>query len=264
VGKLWLAVAAPQQPQQGVKECELVKLGGTAFVKVKNEHLYFYDQHLRPGNLEERNRRKVWVDMGDALLMPTDEDGFYEFYKRYSGGTLFTRGICATHWGWADLLARGELVSAGQDPKPDWTNCKGPDVNETRWLPAYPRDNFMGAVGVALGNLDEWTQKLTESADIPVGIVATIQASARGGPAVCWGTSGEIQVDGPLPWGNYTLKTIWLGPGGIYECTNLNHYSQLWPHRPYKPKKGEFDSWKASFDQWRRDLASQPNLKKIG
>jgi hypothetical protein len=262
VGKLWLAVAAPQQPHQGVKECEVVKLGGAEFVKVKNQQLYFYEQHLRTGTLEERRRRKVWVDPSDALLMPVDEDGFHEFYGRYSGGTSFSRGICATHWGWDDLINRGSLVSAGQNPKPNWTNCNGPDVTETRWLPAYPFEDLAGAASIALGNLDEWTRELTVSEDVPVGVVATIRASAAGGPAVCWGTAGEIQIDGPLAWGNYTLTTIWLGPGGIYRSSNLS-YRQLWPHRPYKPSKGAFDTWKASLDKWSKELAVKPNLIKL-
>ena len=201
VGKLWLAVAAPQRPHQGVKECEVVKLDGVEFVKVKNEQLYFYEQHLRAGTPEERRRRKVWVDMSDALLMPVDEDGFYEFYERYSGGTNFSRGICATHWGWDDLIARGSLVSAGQNPKPNWTNCNGPDAAETRWLPAYPFEDLMGAASIAMGNIDPWTRELIDSADIPVGIVATIRASATGGPAVCWGLPAKYKSMGPLRGG---------------------------------------------------------------
>lgn len=263
MGKLWLAVAAPQQPHQGVKECELVKLGGTDFVKVKNEQLYFYDQHLRAGTPQERDRRKVWVDKTDALLMPVDEDGFYKFYERYSGGTRFSRGISATHWGWDELIHHGRLVSAGQNPKPNWTNCNGPNVAETRWLPAYPFEDLMGAAMIAINNMDEWTRELIGSVDVPLGIVATVAASAAGGPAVCWGTAGEIQIDGPLAWGNYTLTPIWLGPGGIYRCSNLTHYNQLWPHRPYKPSKKEFDSWKDSLDEWSRGLTSQPNLIKL-
>lgn len=240
-----------------------MKLGGTDFVKVKNESLHFYDQHLRSGTLEERRRRKVWVDDNDVLLMPTDEDGFHEFYERYNGGTSFSRGVCATHWGWEDLVRRGNLVSAGQDPKPNWTNCNGPDASETRWLPAYPFESLGGAAGVAMGNLDEWTQKLLDVGDVPVGIVATIRASARGGPAVCWGTSGEIQINGPLPSANYTLTSIWMGPKGIFQCTNLSH-RQLWPQRPYKPKKGEYDAWKLALDKWFDELTVQPKLTELG
>lgn len=263
MGKLWLAVAAPQSPQQGLKECELDRLGGVEFVKVKSEQLYFYEQHLRCGTPEERRRRKIWVDDGDALLMPVDEDGFYAFYDRYRAGATFSRGICATHWGWDDLIKHGMLVSAGQDPKPNWTNCNGPNAGETRWLPAYPYENFIGAVGVAIGNQDEWTQKLTASTNFPVGVVATIPASATGGPHVCWGTPGEIQIDGPLPWGSFTLTTIWVGREGVYRCSNLNHHSKLWPRRPYKPTKEGFDTWKSSFDEWAKGLTFEPAFAKV-
>ncbi|NBD08468.1 MULTISPECIES: hypothetical protein [Corallococcus] len=239
-----------------------MKLGNADFVKVKNEQLYFYDQHLRTGTLDERRRRKVWVDDTDALLMPVDEDGFLEFYERYRGGATFSRGICATHWGWDDLFKRGSLVSAGQNPKPNWTNCNGPDVAETRWLPAYPFEEFTGAAMIALGNLDEWTASLASSTEVPVGVVATIRASATNGPAVCWGTAGEIQVDGPLAWGNFTLTAIWLGPGGIYR-SKLSNYSKLWPHRPYKPSKEAFIKWKSALDEWSEDQSSEPELTKI-
>lgn len=148
---------------------------------------------------------------------------------------LGRKGATWENCGWQWLTRHGHLVSAGQDPKPNWTNCNGPNARETRWLPAYPFESLGGAAGTAMGNLDEWTQKLMDAGDVPVGIVATIRASARGRPAVCWGTSGEIQINEPLLSANYTLTSIWMGPKGIFQCSNLSH-RQLWPQRPYNPQ----------------------------
>jgi hypothetical protein len=188
----------------------------------------------------------------------SDFDDFYPDWLM--NNALLYRGISGNHFSWdrikGSFFSHPELKSEGTADIPTYTMG---NEQPTAWLPT---DMVLGtAVNVALGNMDQFTAAKSNTASVPVGIVASIRVGKSLGKPICYLNPGETVVKGPLRYPAFGIhQLVWLEFNGITNSNWLGGLApdKLMPVRPYKPaSQGDFDAWWNGGDMqtWRREVS---------
>ena len=141
------------------------------------------------------------------------------------------------------------LKSEGTADVPTYTMG---NAQPTRWLPTDLTAN--APVGIAAGNMDQFTAQKSATDAVPVGIVMKVQVGRNLGRPIAYLNPGETVVRGPLNYPQFTIHWLcWLSAAGVTNTNWLGGLApdKLMPVRPYQPaSQADFDNW------WNNDMAT--------